>query len=773
MKTKINILLILLFSFSLNIKSQSIENDWCVVMAKSDYYGQSWAKKEQFPSEDIKKHWAKDKYITSINYGDGVWALVMSKGTGYTNQRWNKSTEFPESEIKKGWDDKYNITNLIYGDGKWVLVMSKGTGYYSQQWFTRTYFPKDEIKKGWDEGRAIISMNYGNGIWAVVMAKGSDYTTQKWSKRNSFPNEVIKEDWNDSYDISNLCYGDGQWVVVMSKGAKFTKQGWSTRADFPNDAISTGWDAGKDVLFITHASIAGGQLASDYFNQGQRYHKNKEYLKAINSYTKAIEKNSNVPNYYNSKAWSSCFIEHNLSTAAYDVTKAINKESNASSKAAYLDTRATVYALQGYLNKSVSDFNRAINLDAKALYYYKRGLVNKNLNNIESAKADFAKAKSMDYTMKYKSVSDPLFKKFNDNIYSTDNTPPVISITSPNVTRGFEVVKSHKNVTIKGRAEDDSGIFEVLINGKDAFVDEQGNFTKNVLLDVGNNNFTVTATDMKRNKSTKTFTIKRKSNPPDVVVNNPSNTTNPTNTTNNEVVKTGKYYALIIGVQDYRDPSINDLDQPVSDAKKLYDVLIKNYSFSSYNIKFLKNPTKLQITGALDTYSNIITKKDNLLIFYAGHGYWDEKFEQGYWLASDSKRSLRGTWLSNSSIKDYMRGIPAKHSLLITDACFGGGIFKSRDAFANASVAINQLYQFPSRKAMTSGALSEVPDKSVFIEYLVKRLEQNSKKYLSSEQLFASFKTAVINNSSNGQVPQFGEVKSTGDEGGDFIFIHK
>ena len=252
--------------------------------------------------------------------------------------------------------------------------------------------------------------------------------------------------------------------------------------------------------------------------------------------------------------------------------------------------------------------------------------------------------------------------------------------------------------------------------------------------------------------------------PEPIIVDNPNDTT---------ISATGKYYALIIGVQDYKDASIPDLDQPVSDAKKLYNVLIENYNFESQNIKFLENAKKDEITGALDYYFENITANDNLLVFYAGHGYWDKKFEQGYWLTSDSYKSKRGSWLSNSTIKDYMRAIPAKHSLLITDACFGGGIFKSRDAFANASMAVNQMYSLPSRKAMTSGALSEVPDRSVFIEYLVKRLKQNNKKYLSSEQLFASFKTAVINNSSNGQVPQFGEVKSTGDEGGDFIFIRK
>jgi len=86
---------------------------------------------------------------------------------------------------------------------------------------------------------------------------------------------------------------------------------------------------------------------------------------------------------------------------------------------------------------------------------------------------------------------------------------------------------------------------------------------------------------------------------------------------------------------------------------------------------------------------------------------------------------------------------------------------------------IQELYKLPSRKAMTSGAMKEVPDKSVFIEYLVKRLDQNTDKFLPAEQLFSSFKAAVINNSPNGQVPQFGEIRETGDEGGDFIFIKK
>jgi len=74
---------------------------------------------------------------------------------------------------------------------------------------------------------------------------------------------------------------------------------------------------------------------------------------------------------------------------------------------------------------------------------------------------------------------------------------------------------------------------------------------------------------------------------------------------------------------------------------------------------------------------------------------------------------------------------------------------------------------------MTSGTLTEVPDVSVFVRYLIQRLQENDQTYLPSQQLFMSFRTAVINNSPLQQIPQYGEIRETGDEGGDFIFIRR
>ena len=78
-------------------------------------------------------------------------------------------------------------------------------------------------------------------------------------------------------------------------------------------------------------------------------------------------------------------------------------------------------------------------------------------------------------------------------------------------------------------------------------------------------------------------------------------------------------------------------------------------------------------------------------------------------------------------------------------------------------------HELTSRKAITSGTLKTVPNKSMFLKYLLNRLESNTNKYLSARQLFNKIEEPVMNNSPN--TPQYGTIYGIGDEGGDFIFI--
>ena len=68
-----------------------------------------------------------------------------------------------------------------------------------------------------------------------------------------------------------------------------------------------------------------------------------------------------------------------------------------------------------------------------------------------------------------------------------------------------------------------------------------------------------------------------------------------------------------------------------------------------------------------------------------------------------------------------------------------------------------------------SGNLKEVPNESVFLKFLIKRLTENQKNYLPASRLFISLEDAVINNTDN--TPRYGPIFGAGDEGGDFIFV--
>jgi Caspase domain len=239
----------------------------------------------------------------------------------------------------------------------------------------------------------------------------------------------------------------------------------------------------------------------------------------------------------------------------------------------------------------------------------------------------------------------------------------------------------------------------------------------------------------------------------------------------NSVKPGGKYFALLIGVSQYMDDRLN-LDNPVNDAKKIKKVLTESYNFEPQNAILLENPTRGEIFSALYKLRNEITSNDNLLIFYAGHGYWDEKIRQGYWWPRDANASDPSNWLSNSDLREQLRGISSAHTLLVSDACFSGGLFRTRDpSMKMASMDYQMLYKLPSRRAITSGTLTAVPDNSVFVEYFLKRLSQNSEQFLPSQQLFNTIRLAIINNSAT--VPQEGVIAETGDEGGDFIFLKK
>jgi TolB-like protein len=237
----------------------------------------------------------------------------------------------------------------------------------------------------------------------------------------------------------------------------------------------------------------------------------------------------------------------------------------------------------------------------------------------------------------------------------------------------------------------------------------------------------------------------------------------------NTIASSSKYHAIIISENQYQDDKINDLNEPKNDADKLTSILISKYSFNKEDVIRLVDPTRSNILDAIEQKRKSLSIEDNLLIFYAGHGYWDEGLKMGYWLPSDAKKDSKSNWVSNTDLTIYLAAFESNHVLLVSDACFSGGIFKTR-SIGGMDQGTKRLYELKSRKAITSGNLKEVPDNSVFMKFFIKELEMNQNTFLTSDQLFAKIRPNILNNSST--EPLYGAIHNTGDEGGEFVLYN-
>lgn len=243
-------------------------------------------------------------------------------------------------------------------------------------------------------------------------------------------------------------------------------------------------------------------------------------------------------------------------------------------------------------------------------------------------------------------------------------------------------------------------------------------------------------------------------------------------------VSVGRYFALIIGIDKYSG-EWKPLKNAVNDAKAVENQLRSRYEFHSIRTLFNEQATRANILKEYEWLMANIKENDNLLIFYSGHGDYNEALQRGFWVPSDATSSSVSGLIANTDIQSFLSGIKSKHTFLIADACFSGDIFRGKTLtipYENSFKYYNQIYTKPSRTALTSGGIEPVMDggkdgHSVFSYYLLKSLSNNENQFFDGSQLYNDLKVAVINNSN--QTPGFSPIVNTGDEGGQFIFIKK
>jgi Caspase domain len=179
-----------------------------------------------------------------------------------------------------------------------------------------------------------------------------------------------------------------------------------------------------------------------------------------------------------------------------------------------------------------------------------------------------------------------------------------------------------------------------------------------------------------------------------------------------------KDYALLFATDNY--DNWGELSNPINDAHTIAKILEEKYGFI---IEVVENPSLEDITAKLYDYN---TKKfntqDQLFVFFAGHGYFDDVLGQGYVVASNSLYNDKGktTYLAHTILRDNLENIKCEHIFLTMDVCFGGTFDKklaketnrgpgSEMSESDKNYLINKISK-RTRKVLTSGGKEYVPD---------------------------------------------------------------
>ena len=243
----------------------------------------------------------------------------------------------------------------------------------------------------------------------------------------------------------------------------------------------------------------------------------------------------------------------------------------------------------------------------------------------------------------------------------------------------------------------------------------------------------------------------------------------------------GVYRALVIGNQRYADPSgyWKSLDTPIQDARAIRRVLRESYGFQ--DVRLLENATRRDMLLALHDLGKRVQASDNVLIYYAGHGFLDPDTERGYWVPVDARGTDHTTFLRNSTIRDELSIVSgrAQHTLLISDSCFSGTLLRSPSRGMASNISSERYYrQVASKKSvqiLSAGGIEYVDDDynssghSPFTYFLLSALSNNQQDVLVTSELAADVTEAVANNVD--QIPQSGVLQGAGDELGEFIFL--
>jgi hypothetical protein len=132
-----------------------------------------------------------------------------------------------------------------------------------------------------------------------------------------------------------------------------------------------------------------------------------------------------------------------------------------------------------------------------------------------------------------------------------------------------------------------------------------------------------------------------------------------------DATRFGRYRALVIGTAEYTYlPAVATAE---GDAAAVSELLSERYGFE---VTHLRNPSLEDLGAELGRFESDLAPGDNLLIYWAGHGFVSSELGRCYWFPVEAMGDDGTQGLGSDVVAASLGRMKAKHVMIVADSCF-------------------------------------------------------------------------------------------------------
>ncbi len=172
--------------------------------------------------------------------------------------------------------------------------------------------------------------------------------------------------------------------------------------------------------------------------------------------------------------------------------------------------------------------------------------------------------------------------------------------------------------------------------------------------------------------------------------------------------KTGSSsWALVIGISKYKYSTSTGLSNLIfaDDDAKAFARTLRNIGWSESHIKLLinENATQRNIMIALESWLTKAGPNDQIILFWAGHGYPDpEDPEKVYFACFDTDISTPATGYRMDYVRRALEERKAKNVIVLADTCHAGKLITRGDGGRGVSI-VPDIHKLAREKKIPKG----------------------------------------------------------------------